>query len=168
MGVRKIQHIIPGAVVAILIGYTAFYVAGFHKLLDPLVVGIILGMFARFFIGKRDILDKGFTFVVKVLIPIGIVVYGVNLKFHKLNVIPFTTWLQILIGIVIIFGANHFLCRRLSVSSKTGLLIATGTAICGASALGGTERKNVFMDIEKGCISYTEGDKTERTLWQVN
>ena len=37
-----------------------------------------------------------------------------------------------------------------------------------ASAIGGTERKSVFMDIEKGCISYTEGDKEEKTLWQVS
>ena len=37
-----------------------------------------------------------------------------------------------------------------------------------ASALGGTERKSVFMDIEKGCISYTEAEDKEKTLWQVS
>jgi len=30
------------------------------------------------------------------------------------------------------------------------------------SALGGIERKSVFMDIEKGCISYAEGDEKKR------
>ncbi len=88
MTIRKIRYVIPGAVVAVLIGYAAFYIAGFNKALDPLVAGIVLGIIARFFIGKRDFLDKGFAFIAKVLIPIGIVVYGVNLKFHQLNVIP--------------------------------------------------------------------------------
>ncbi len=37
-----------------------------------------------------------------------------------------------------------------------------------ASALGGTERKSVFMDVENGCISYTEGDEKEKMLWQVS
>jgi chemotaxis protein CheD len=37
-----------------------------------------------------------------------------------------------------------------------------------ASALGGTKRKSVFMDIEKGCISYIEGDEKEKTLWQAD
>ncbi len=135
MTIRKIRYVIPGAVVAVLIGYAAFYIAGFNKALDPLVAGIVLGIIARFFIGKRDFLDKGFAFIAKVLIPIGIVIYGVNLKFHQLNVIPLTTWLQIIIGVIIIFGLNYLLCSKLSVSTKTGLLISTGTAICGASAI---------------------------------
>ncbi|HEW79348.1 MAG TPA: putative sulfate exporter family transporter [Phycisphaerales bacterium] len=135
MTIRKIRYVIPGAVVAVLIGCAAFYAAGFHKTMDPLVLGIVSGMIVKFFIGKRDFLDDGFTFIAKVLIPIGIVVYGVNLKFHRLNVIPLTTWLQIVIGIVIIFGLNYLLCSKLSVSTKTGLLISTGTAICGASAI---------------------------------
>ena len=37
-----------------------------------------------------------------------------------------------------------------------------------ASALGGTERKSVFMDVENGCIYYTEGDEKEKMLWQVS
>lgn len=36
-----------------------------------------------------------------------------------------------------------------------------------ASVLGGTERKSVFMDIEKGRISFTRGNDGEKTLWQV-
>ena len=36
------------------------------------------------------------------------------------------------------------------------------------SALGGTKRKSVFMDVEYGSISYTEGDEKEKTLWQAS
>lgn len=36
-----------------------------------------------------------------------------------------------------------------------------------ASALGGTRRKSVFLDIENGSISFAEGDEKEKTLWKA-
>jgi len=33
-------------------------------------------------------------------------------------------------------------------------------------ALGGTKRKGVFLDVETGSISYTEGDEKEKLLWK--
>ena len=36
-----------------------------------------------------------------------------------------------------------------------------------AAALGGTERKSVFLDIENGRISFKEGDEEEKPLWQA-
>ncbi len=35
-----------------------------------------------------------------------------------------------------------------------------------SKVLGGTERKSVFMDIENGRISYSEGERGERLLWR--
>lgn len=35
-----------------------------------------------------------------------------------------------------------------------------------ASVLGGTERKSVFIDIDNGSISYTEGGSSKKLLWQ--
>ncbi len=35
-----------------------------------------------------------------------------------------------------------------------------------ATALGGTKRKGVFLNVKDGCISYTEGDKEEKVLWK--
>lgn len=35
-----------------------------------------------------------------------------------------------------------------------------------AAALGGTERKSVFLDIENGRISFIEGDEEEKLLWK--
>ena len=36
-----------------------------------------------------------------------------------------------------------------------------------ASALGGTKRKSIFMDIEDCCISFTEGNEKEKVLWKA-
>ena len=35
------------------------------------------------------------------------------------------------------------------------------------SALGGTKRKSVFLNVEDGSISYAEGDKKEKILWKA-
>ena len=35
------------------------------------------------------------------------------------------------------------------------------------SAIGGTKRKSVFLDVGNGILSYTEGDEKEKTLWQA-
>ena len=35
-----------------------------------------------------------------------------------------------------------------------------------AAALGGTERKSVFLDIENGRISFKEGDEEKKLLWK--
>ncbi len=35
-----------------------------------------------------------------------------------------------------------------------------------AQALGGNYRRGVWLDIETGCISYTEADNKEKLLWQ--
>ena len=35
-----------------------------------------------------------------------------------------------------------------------------------AAVLGGTKRKGIFLDIEKGSIAYTEGDGKEKVLWK--
>ena len=36
-----------------------------------------------------------------------------------------------------------------------------------ARAIGGTERKSVSLDVEKGTVYYTEGDRAEKLLWEA-
>jgi len=37
-----------------------------------------------------------------------------------------------------------------------------------ATVLGGTERKGVSLDVGKGTVSYTEGEKREKLLWKAS
>jgi len=36
-----------------------------------------------------------------------------------------------------------------------------------ATALGGTKRRGVFLDVEKGTVWYTKGDDEKKVLWQA-
>lgn len=126
---------IPGLLLAIALGLLAYWVAGLNKAMDALVVGIVFGMLIRAAIGERKVLLPGLDFAPKLLIPLGIILYGVNLEFHKLASVQAIAWLQLIVGIVVIFWVVVYVGSRLGLSDKTQLLIGMGTSICGASAI---------------------------------
>ncbi len=132
---NKILRFLPGLILSVIIGSAAYYLSQFHILLDPLVSGILLGILIRLIIGARPMFSPGLELAPRLIIPVGIVLYGVNLEFQKLSKVMPMAWLQMLVGIVIIFWLADFLGRLFKVSEKTGVLTAIGTAICGASAV---------------------------------
>ncbi len=74
---------------------------------------------------------------------------------------------------VCLVGAGNVLQKKddticdANIESVTGILKEKNISVM-VSALGGTKRKSVFLDIENGCISYIEGDEKEKILWQVS
>ncbi|MFH0939985.1 MAG: putative sulfate exporter family transporter [Planctomycetota bacterium] len=132
---RKFFEMIPGVVLTVIVGYCACWIAEFHKGIDSLVVGVVLGIVIGTFVGRRPFFLPGFGLAMKIFISIGIMLYGINLEFHKLAEIPAAFWLQLIVGIIAIFLVALYLGRKLSASGEMSLLIATGTAICGASAI---------------------------------
>ena len=74
---------------------------------------------------------------------------------------------------VCLVGAGNVLNKKddticdANIKSVTGILNEKNIQIM-ASILGGTKRKSVFMDVEDGSISYTEGDEKEKVLWRAD
>ena len=124
-----------GLVLAIALGLLAWWLAGMHEAMDALVVGIILGMVMRTIIGDRAGVLPGLALAPRIFIPLGVVFYGINLRFNKLAEVPGVLWLQLLVGTVAIFAIAMILGKRLRMRESNSLLIAIGTAICGASAI---------------------------------
>ncbi|HQH29069.1 MAG TPA: putative sulfate exporter family transporter, partial [Oligoflexia bacterium] len=54
---------------------------------------------------------------------------------NELDIIPLTTWMQVIIGVVVVFAVAIWLGRRLEIEPVTTLLVGVGTAICGAAAI---------------------------------
>jgi len=133
--VRSLKRCCAGLLLAIVLGLFAYWLAGFHAAADALVVGIILGMIVRTIVGDRPHFLPGLDLAPRLFIPLGVILYGINLKFHRLASVPVVFWLQLLVGIVAIFLIARYLGRRLGVRDENSFLIATGTAICGASAI---------------------------------
>jgi uncharacterized integral membrane protein (TIGR00698 family) len=124
-----------GLVLAILLGLVAYWAASYDEAIDSLVVGLIFGMVIRTIMGDRQLFLPGFELAPKIFIPLGVISYGINLKFNRLIEIPAIIWLQLVVSIIAIFVVAIYLGRLLKIREGNSLLIATGTAICGASAI---------------------------------
>jgi chemotaxis protein CheD len=72
---------------------------------------------------------------------------------------------------VCLVGAGNFLRKKddticqSNIQSVTAILAGKNIPVR-ASILGGYERKSVFLDVQTGRISYSQGDGSVRLLWQ--
>ncbi|ABZ83518.1 conserved hypothetical protein [Heliomicrobium modesticaldum Ice1] len=102
-----------------------------------LVTAILLGMAMRAVAGDRLVpLKPGFAFSAKVLLRLGIILMGVRLNLAD---IAAAGWRMLALDLsVIVFAVTVilFLGRRLSVEERLTTLIAVGTGVCGAAAIG--------------------------------
>jgi len=125
---------LPGFIVAIAMGLIIWLSSSLASWVDPLVAGILVGMLLRSIAGENEFFAPGLDFTPKALIPPGIILYGANLHFNYSIVSPLV-WLQILVGVVIVVWLSRTVGRLFKIPEATSLLLAVGTAICGASAI---------------------------------
>ncbi|MBI5199377.1 MAG: putative sulfate exporter family transporter [Nitrospirae bacterium] len=128
-----INSYIKGLSLTVFIATIAYLFSSFHPALDSLVVAILLGIILGNLIREREPVEKGIKLASRVFIPLGITLYGSQLNFYTL--LPYYNSFRVIFLIVIYFTVILWLSRRLSKSKNTGLLIACGSVICGASAI---------------------------------
>lgn len=133
---HQFGNVIPGFLLAAAIGGVAFYLSRLHHSLDALVLGILMGMIIKAFLGNNPIIQPGIQFSVKLLIPAGIIAYGTNIDFSRFATLPLQiiifTLLCMVLFFVIIYSLNRVLWK---LRPKLSALLAYGSAICGASAI---------------------------------
>ncbi len=127
-----------GLSISFLIGLTAYSINKFTKtaIADPLVIALVLGILVRIVLKDIEKLEISFEFSPKVFIPIGIIFYALNnLNFLKVarvdpNIFSFLgSIVFIYFAIILVLGI--FLKQK----DEITYLTATGSAICGASAI---------------------------------
>jgi uncharacterized integral membrane protein (TIGR00698 family) len=103
---------------------------------DPLLVALLLGILCRSIIDKHKDIKPGLAFAPSVFLPIGIIFYAAsNLNFAKLGEID-RGIILLLIGIIFVyFFVILFVGKLLNQKRNITFLVASGSAICGASAI---------------------------------
>ncbi len=126
-----------GLTLAVLIGVLSYGIRVLTKasFADPLLVAMVIGIVVRT-TGSRANLKPGFTLAPIIFIPAGIVFYAANnLNFIKLAEVE-TSMIALLMVIMLVYFATVLLLGRLLGQRKQiTYLTATGSAICGASAI---------------------------------
>lgn len=103
--------------------------------LNPVVVALIAGMVLRRAIGSPPLLKAGIAFAVRPLLRLAIVLLGLQLTIWQLAAVGPGVLALAVIVVAAVLPLTATLGRMLGVPSALSLLIGTGTAICGASAI---------------------------------
>ncbi|MZD04731.1 putative sulfate exporter family transporter [Streptomyces sp. SID5785] len=133
-------HLAPGLALAAA-GVAAAY--GVHALVPAvptLTAAVVLGVVAAHLPGAaplvRGVGRPGLSMAGKRLMRLGIVLLGLKLSLGDVVGLGWQALLMVAGVVLITFFGTQWLGRRLGLSDDRSLLVATGYAICGASAIG--------------------------------
>ena len=142
--VSRSPSLMPGLVLTAAVAAIAFYV---HQLpfapftidgrhpIDALLIAIVMGMLIRNLVPLPHLLGPGIKYSVKKVLPFAIILMGAKLDFNYVMKVSAQALLLSVICVVVALAFTLWLCKRLGVGQKLGLLIGIGTAICGGTAI---------------------------------
>lgn len=104
-------------------------------LLSPLVMAMAFGILVRNTVGVPSAWRPGITIALKKLLRLAIIVLGLQLSVGQVLSVGGAGLAIVLVALVSTIGVTIWLGRLLGVEKRLTLLIATGTSICGASAI---------------------------------
>jgi len=103
--------------------------------ISPIIIAIIIGSLVSNSIKNINYFNDGFTFSIKYLLKLGIILLGIRLSISDILLYGSQGLLVIIPCIVISIFIVKNLRKYFKVSDNLSLLIAVGTSICGATAI---------------------------------
>jgi len=103
--------------------------------IDAMLISIVLGMLVRNTVGLPARLAPGVRVCVTKLMALGIVLMGARLDFYEVVRTSEKALIASVICVAVALSMTVWLCRRVGVGQKLGLLVGVGTAICGGTAI---------------------------------
>lgn len=125
---------LPTVLLIIGAGICAYIISivdpAFDALFMALLFGIVFGSFFREH-KKEDIAQKALS----VALPIGIILYGVNVAYPYGGELPYKYILLAMLSAFLLCSIVYCLARLNKLNKKFAVLLACGSGICGASAI---------------------------------
>jgi len=133
----RVGGLLPGVLLSMGLAAGAMGVRKIPGLehLSPAMIAILLGIALRRVIGLRPGVRGGLVFSMRTLLRLAVVLLGLQVTFSQIVGMGVTTLLAVIAGLLVCFFGTVWLGARLGVEPKLARLIATGTSICGASAI---------------------------------
>ncbi len=126
-------------IVCIVIAVFATYLGGLQKVIGAPMLGLIIGMIIVNFMPSIDKdFKSGTSFAGKKFLNLGIVLTGATLNFKQVLGYGAKAMPLLLLNIVVIFTVAKLIGNRLKVTNNTSTLVASGTSICGGTAIATT------------------------------
>ncbi|MGK5741192.1 YeiH family protein [Micromonospora sp. URMC 103] len=132
--------IVPGLVAAAVGAAVAWAVHWAVPAVPTLTAAVVLGIAAAHLPAVRDrvrgVARPGLSVAGKRLMRIGIVLLGLKLSVQDVRALGWPTIVMVVAVVAATFAGTWWLGRRIGLPGDQPLLIASGYAICGASAIG--------------------------------
>ncbi len=131
-GARGLLKKLYGIGLVLVVAGLSYLTSFISPVFDPLVVGILLGIFLANLFEGQEIVENSF-YGIKIFLPAGIALYGFQLKIR--NHIPETELLGLIGVFVVLYTLTYMIGRIARLNERVSTLLATGSSICGASAI---------------------------------
>lgn len=134
---KKIMQFIPGFVAALSVAAVALLIEKllpFH-FIGSAVLAMFLGIITRIFLKKDSFLKPGLEFVSKKVLKTAIVLMGSTLNLGIVLEVGSRTLLILFFTLTTAFIGSYLIGKKTGVNWKLSNMIATGTGICGGSAI---------------------------------
>ncbi len=132
---RTARSIVPGLLLVAVISAASYGLARLVPVLSPLIWGVFLGMGVVVVRPLPVALRPGVQVAARQLLRVGVALLGLRLAIDQLVSVGVPALAVVLITIPATIAGTLWLGRRLGLSRDLSLLVATGSAICGASAI---------------------------------
>ena len=142
--------IIPGFIVATIIGFIAIQLGGMFPQFGSAPFAIFIGMFVGNLFLKQEIFKAGYKFSESNLLSYAIVLLGATLSVSTLASLGVQGILFIALQMTITIAAVIFIGKKLKLNEDFVYLMASGNAVCGSSAIAATAPAINADDKEKG------------------
>ncbi|GAA1811846.1 YeiH family protein [Nesterenkonia flava] len=130
------RRIMPGAVLALVVAAVAHrFIAAWVPGLSAMLLAVLAGIALRTLGWVPRWAEAGFSWVAKFLLRIGIVVLGLQLAVGDILGLGWEVLVVIGVTSAVTFFGMLLLAPAVRAERTTAILLATGTAICGASAV---------------------------------
>jgi uncharacterized integral membrane protein (TIGR00698 family) len=111
----------------------AFLINSFQGAISPLFISLLLGLLITNTIGWNE--SEVMNFVAKRALRLGVVLLGFQISLDQLVDIGLKGILAVTIVVIGVFAGIRWMTRRLGLSKSLSTFIASGFAICGATAI---------------------------------
>lgn len=135
---NKIKTILPGIIICSLVGILSKWLGGIYSTVGAasfaIFIGILLGN--TFFKDKKY--NDGTKFAEKDLLNYSIVLMGANLNLNEILSLGFNGLIFVILQMILTMLVAYWIGKRLHFNKEYCLLMASGNAVCGSSAIGAT------------------------------
>lgn len=135
---KRILHIVPGLAVCVAIAILSKIIGRFVPSFGAATISIFLGILIGNTIGKHQILHRGTKFAEGTLLSISVVLLGATLSITAILEIGFRGVLFIVLMMASTVLGTLCIGKMLGFPMDFRILMASGNAVCGSSAIAST------------------------------